>query len=182
MKRLGKSNLITISRLRCDGIESFHWHAVLHGYIQREPHGLHKLVQRWRDRQRNLSLYNEQKQVVWFCLIALDLMMQTPDVVDELSATYDVSRNSKLWLMTIFYGVLNITAINANIIFQENASKTTKSMKFLRNLILSLIQPHLRQQSDKKYFHKYTSQKLCDRISSQLNEPLQPVVQIASFI
>ncbi|CAH2090789.1 unnamed protein product [Euphydryas editha] len=97
------------------------------------------------------------------------------DVVDELSATYNVSRNSKRWPMTIFYGILNMAAINANIIFQENASKTTKRTEFLRNLRLTLIQPHLRQRSDQKNIPI----NLRHKISSQLNEPLQPVVQNA---
>lgn len=42
------------------------------------------------------------------------------DVVDELSASYNVSRNSKRWPMTLFYGILNIAAINACIMYRTN--------------------------------------------------------------
>lgn len=38
----------------------------------------------------------------------------------ELCTTYNVSRNSKRWPMTIFYAILNIAASNANVIFREN--------------------------------------------------------------
>ncbi|KAJ8889165.1 hypothetical protein PR048_008659 [Dryococelus australis] len=37
------------------------------------------------------------------------------DVVDKLCATYNTSRNSRRWPMTIFYSLWNIAGINANI-------------------------------------------------------------------
>jgi len=95
------------------------------------------------------------------------------DVVDELSATYDVSRNSKRWPMTIFYGILNMAAINANIIFQENVNKNTTRTEFLRNMALSLVYTHLRLRVDKKNIPVNIRQK----IFSQINEPLRPLLQ-----
>lgn len=95
------------------------------------------------------------------------------DVVDELSTTYDVSRNSKRWPMTIFYGLLNMAAINGNIIFQENANKTSIRTEFLRNLGLSLVYKHLQSRRDQKNIPVYIRQ----RISSQTSEPLRQAVQ-----
>ena len=52
--------------------------------------------------------------------------------------------------MTIFYGLLSVAAINANIIFQENVNKRNKRTEFLRNLGLSLVYTHLQLQGDQK--------------------------------
>ena len=100
-------------------------------------------------------------------------MKSEVDVADKLSATYDVSRNSKRWPITIFYGVLDIAAINANIIFQENANKRSKRTEFFRNLGLSLVYTHLQLQGDQKNITVYIRQK----ISSQISVPLRTVAQ-----
>ena len=84
-----------------------------------------------------------------------------------------ISRNSKSWPMTIFYGLLNMAAINANIIFQENANKRNKRTELLRNLGLSLGYTHLQLQWDQNNIPVYIHQK----ISSQTRVPLRPVAQ-----
>lgn len=89
------------------------------------------------------------------------------DVVDELCGSYNVSRNSKRWPMTIYYWMLNIAAINANIIFRENLGKNTKRTEFIRNLGLALIYEHLKLRRDQKNIPTYIRQ----RISSQISEP-----------
>ncbi|XP_066260986.1 piggyBac transposable element-derived protein 4-like [Euwallacea similis] len=45
------------------------------------------------------------------------------DVVDELSGTYSVSRNSRRWPLTLFYSILNSAAINAMIIWKKRKDK-----------------------------------------------------------
>jgi hypothetical protein len=42
------------------------------------------------------------------------------DTVDQLCATYDVSRNSSRWPLTVFYALLNVAGINAQVIFANN--------------------------------------------------------------
>lgn len=42
------------------------------------------------------------------------------DVVDELSASYNVSRNSRRWPLTIVFSLLNTAAINVLVIYREN--------------------------------------------------------------
>ncbi|CAB3259245.1 unnamed protein product [Arctia plantaginis] len=88
------------------------------------------------------------------------------DVVDEMSVNYDVSRNSKRWPMTVFYAILNIAAINANIIYRANRNLNTKRTEFIRNLGLSLVYEHLRQRKDKTNIPLY----IRNRISSQIGE------------
>ncbi|CAK1595330.1 unnamed protein product [Parnassius mnemosyne] len=89
------------------------------------------------------------------------------DVVDELSSSYNVSRNSKRWPMTLFYGVLNMAAINACIIYRANKNVTIKRTEFIRNLGLSMIYEHLHSRKSKKHIPNYIRQ----RILKQLGEP-----------
>nr|CAH7754571.1 unnamed protein product [Callosobruchus chinensis] len=53
------------------------------------------------------------------------------DVVDELSASYDVSRNSRRWPLTIFFAMLNCAGINALVIHSANTGITMKRRNFL---------------------------------------------------
>lgn len=39
------------------------------------------------------------------------------DVVDKLARTYDVSRNSKRWPLTLFFSILNHAGINAMVMY-----------------------------------------------------------------
>lgn len=42
------------------------------------------------------------------------------DVVDQLCASYDCSRNSRRWPMVIFYTMLNVAGINSQVIYKAN--------------------------------------------------------------
>ncbi|XP_030750072.1 piggyBac transposable element-derived protein 4-like [Sitophilus oryzae] len=42
------------------------------------------------------------------------------DVVDEMSATYNVARQSRRWPLTVFFSLLNNAGINSQIIYREN--------------------------------------------------------------
>lgn len=95
------------------------------------------------------------------------------DVVDELCATYDVSRNSKRWPMTIFYGILNIAASNANIIFRENKNENIKRTEFIRNLGLALVYEHLRLRKDQKNIPVYIRKRICSQINEEPSRSLQ---------
>lgn len=89
------------------------------------------------------------------------------DVADELSATYDVSRNSKRWPMTIFYGILNMAAINGIIIYRENNTGEKKRMKrrdYIRNLGLELIKDSLRNRQNNVRLPKETRKRIADHL------------------
>lgn len=71
------------------------------------------------------------------------------DVADELSATYDVSRNSKRWPLTIFYAMLNISGINGLIIHRINNNKPMEKRRhFLKSLGLALVSDHLKNRQN----------------------------------
>lgn len=69
------------------------------------------------------------------------------DVVDELSASYNVSRNSRRWPLTIFFSLLNTAGINSAIIHRENnnGQKIPRRI-FLKTLGMELINDHQRQR------------------------------------
>lgn len=65
------------------------------------------------------------------------------DVADELSATYDVSRNSRKWPLTVFYAMLNMAGINACIIHGSNTQTIQKRRNFIKTLGRMLGAEHL---------------------------------------
>ncbi|UYV60762.1 hypothetical protein LAZ67_1002176 [Cordylochernes scorpioides] len=64
------------------------------------------------------------------------------DMMNEMTATYNCARNSRRWPMVIFYSLLNIGAINSQIInfANGNASKVKSRRHFLKTLSLDLIE------------------------------------------
>ncbi|UYV71329.1 hypothetical protein LAZ67_8002664 [Cordylochernes scorpioides] len=64
------------------------------------------------------------------------------DVLDEMTATYNCARNSRIWPMVIFYSLLNIGAIYSQIIHfaNGNTSKVKSRRHFLKTLSLDLIE------------------------------------------
>ncbi|XP_050293794.1 uncharacterized protein LOC126734284 [Anthonomus grandis grandis] len=61
------------------------------------------------------------------------------DTVDQLCATYNTSRNSRRWPLTIFFRLLDVAGINARIIYYFNAKENIKRRVFLKKLGLALI-------------------------------------------
>jgi hypothetical protein len=58
------------------------------------------------------------------------------DTVDQLCATYDVSHNSRRWPLTVFYALLNVAGINAQVIFASNVETQMKRRQFLKSLAM----------------------------------------------
>lgn len=69
------------------------------------------------------------------------------DLVDQLCAQYDVSRNSRRWPLTIFFDLLNICAINAYSLFKANNVTTTiRRREFLQDIALQLLNPLMKKR------------------------------------
>nr|CAH7725495.1 unnamed protein product [Callosobruchus chinensis] len=64
------------------------------------------------------------------------------DVVDLLKSYYDVSRISCRWPLTIFFSLLNIGAINSQIIHHSNTGIKMERKDFLKSLAFYLMRPH----------------------------------------
>lgn len=65
------------------------------------------------------------------------------DVVERLKNEYSVTRVSNRWPFTVFGGLLNVGAINAQITFKNNTNKLVQRRVLLTELAKELIKPHL---------------------------------------
>ncbi|XP_046684739.1 uncharacterized protein LOC124370490 [Homalodisca vitripennis] len=65
------------------------------------------------------------------------------DVVDRLKSEYSVTRISNRWPFTVFGGLLNVGAINAQVIYKNNTNDLKKRRIFLSDLAKVLIKPHM---------------------------------------
>lgn len=75
------------------------------------------------------------------------------DTVDKMCAAYSVSRTTKRWPCVVFYSLLNIGAINAQILFKFACpTKAPKHRRvFLKNMSFSLMKEHLIFRSTLKH-------------------------------
>ena len=67
------------------------------------------------------------------------------DTVDKMCAAYSVSRITKRWPCVVFYALMNIGGINAQILFKFACPAKAPEHRrvFLKNLALSLMKEHL---------------------------------------
>uniref|UniRef100_A0A1Y1K4Z8 PiggyBac transposable element-derived protein domain-containing protein n=1 Tax=Photinus pyralis TaxID=7054 RepID=A0A1Y1K4Z8_PHOPY len=69
------------------------------------------------------------------------------DVVDQMCGSYNVSRSTRRWPLTIFYDIMNIGGINAMVLYHLNHSEEKIIRKdFLRTLAMSMIKPQIRRR------------------------------------
>ena len=67
------------------------------------------------------------------------------DTVDQICGTYTVAQVMR-WPLVVFYALLDITCINAQILFSSNKNNTQEYRKtFLKKLALGLMQQHLEE-------------------------------------
>lgn len=71
------------------------------------------------------------------------------DIVDQLCATYSVSRNTNRWPMVIFYTILNVAAINAHVIYKGNLNDDLEKRRhILQSLAVEMTKQHIRRRSE----------------------------------
>jgi len=77
-----------------------------------------------------ITLYNATKGAV--------------DNMDRMTENYTVARKSFRWPLTVFYSMLNIGGVNAQIIYQENCPNNKKTrLDFLKCLSRELMKEHM---------------------------------------
>lgn len=69
------------------------------------------------------------------------------DTVDELCATYDVSRNTRRWPMVLFYALMNVAGINSQIVHVANNQTSLIRRMYLKQLAVELIDEHLKRRT-----------------------------------
>lgn len=71
------------------------------------------------------------------------------DTVDKMCATYSVSRITKRWPCVIFYSLLNIAGINAQVLHSFAKPTSVKHRRiFLKNMALDLMKEHLTSRAE----------------------------------
>ncbi|KAH9638302.1 hypothetical protein HF086_007405 [Spodoptera exigua] len=85
------------------------------------------------------------------------------DLVDKMYSLYDVSRNSKRWPVTVFYNLINLSAVNALCIHSANKNfEFVRRRDFLIDLALAWMKPLALERSDKKTLPRSLSIKIKD--------------------
>lgn len=64
------------------------------------------------------------------------------DVVDLLKSYYNVSRISCRWPLTVFFSLMNIGAINSQIIYYANTGQKMARKDYIKTLSFELMKPH----------------------------------------
>lgn len=94
------------------------------------------------------------------------------DTVDEMCGTYSTSRKCRRWPLVLFYRVLDIAGINAQIVFTANNPNTNVvRRKFLREMGMKLIKPSLQKRASTSCLPKTVRHKAAKLSHTQ---PLQP--------
>lgn len=85
--------------------------------------------------------------------------------------SYNVARNTKRWSVVLFYHMLNIAGINAQIVYNSNVPDNKLLRRnFLRQIINSLVEPHLHSRAHLQNFPrslKCRLEEICDIESHQ---------------
>ncbi|XP_050461357.1 uncharacterized protein LOC126856669 [Cataglyphis hispanica] len=71
------------------------------------------------------------------------------DVAEQTCAIYSVSKKIKRWPLTVFFVLLDVAGVNAQILFNGSQSKFLQKYRrgFLKNLMLALLKPHLQERA-----------------------------------
>ena len=76
------------------------------------------------------------------------------DVVDMMMDKYSVSRNSRRWLLTLFFALLNISCVNSYILYVHNPQNKLKRRKFIKEVGLVLLEDNLKRRLQNIHLEK----------------------------
>lgn len=96
------------------------------------------------------------------------------DTVDKLIQSYDVTRNSRRWPLTLFFWMLNTAGINSKIIQMLNCPENKHSRRtFIKNLGLALIEPHLQSRKNNDRLSIDLRKRIGSHLGTQDDPPLK---------
>lgn len=103
------------------------------------------------------------------------------DLVDKMCSLYDVSRNSKRWPLTVFFDLLNLSALNALCIYTANKNYGNVCRRdFLIHLSLSWMKPLALKRIDSKSLPRSLTIKIKDFLGITDQERQTPVSEATS--
>lgn len=100
------------------------------------------------------------------------------DLLDQLCAQYDVSRNSRRWPLTVFFDLLNICGVNAYCLHKANNNDPNVKFsrrKFLETISFDLLRPHMLARLQ----NPQTSPEIKHRIRKLLHIQPEPIPENA---
>ena len=68
------------------------------------------------------------------------------DMVDQMAGEYDTSRNSRRWPLTVFYSLLNVSTINAYVLYSHKPENKLKRRFFIKSISMQLIEDNLKRR------------------------------------
>lgn len=90
------------------------------------------------------------------------------DVVDEMCATYSTSRRTRRWPMALFYRLLDIAGINAQVIYEaNNGPRKVVRRLFLRDLGIALVRPQIKKRASNMHIPRTLREKAARISGSQ---------------
>lgn len=94
------------------------------------------------------------------------------DTVDKLISSYSVNRGSSRWPVVIGSTILNIAAINANVIFQRNNPSTRITRRrFIKELAYDLVYDHVRQRRNVQQTYVDVKQRIDEVFPKREHDP-----------
>lgn len=99
------------------------------------------------------------------------------DMVDQMCATYSVQRTTRRWPWVAIANLLNISAINAHVVYYSNhrGGRRISRYQFLQNLGRALILPQIAKRSNVKQVHTSTRRRCLELIGAATSDEA-PVV------
>lgn len=100
------------------------------------------------------------------------------DIVDKMCSTFDVSRNSRRWPLTVFFDLMNISAINGYVVHTINKAYSNKPRKdFLYELGFRLVAPCITRRITSEHIPQSLKMrgKLILGLNTETPEVRQPI-------
>lgn len=96
------------------------------------------------------------------------------DVVDKMCSSYNVARNTRRWPLVVFFSLLNIAGINAQVVLARNGQAVVRRRLFLRELAKQLAMEHLqRRRANSATFPRALQERLNSvNLENQGNRPV----------
>jgi hypothetical protein len=63
--------------------------------------------------------------------------------MDEMCAVYSCARDTRRWLIVVFYSMLNVGAVSAFVVCHSNMNPEMSRREFLEKLSLELVSDHV---------------------------------------
>lgn len=76
------------------------------------------------------------------------------DSLDEKCTVYSCSRRTRRWPMAIFYRLLDMSTVNAFILYQSSKDPIMNRMQFLKELAKELVTPHMQSRLETPNIHR----------------------------